>query len=122
MHAEPISETEDGMKISPEYEDEPYSPESAPHAKSIEGWIVLITNIHEEATDADLLDKLADFGPVTNLQMPLDRRTGYVKGYALAEYREEEQAKQAIQKLNGAMFMDREISVSWAIADRPRAT
>jgi RNA-binding protein 8A len=38
--------------------------------RSIEGWIVIATNIHEEASEEDLTDLFAEYG---------DRRTGYVK-------------------------------------------
>ena len=50
------------------------------------------------------------------MQLPLDRRTGFVKGYALIEYEKKQEAQKAIEGENGKDFMECTITVEWAFS------
>ena len=74
-------------------------------AKSANGYVLFVSNINTRATDTSvtetLLDSFSNYGEVSNLTVNLDRKTGFVKGYALLEYHVLEEAKTCIKEMNG---------------------
>eukprot|EP01084_Bolivina_argentea_P231455 390329_1 len=53
-----------------------YGSSNAKIQKSIEGYVVFVSGVHEEAKDDDIYEKFSEFGQVKQFNVPLDRRTG----------------------------------------------
>ncbi|KAJ5988786.1 RNA-binding domain-containing protein [Penicillium waksmanii] len=90
---------------------EPQTQSGAVAVRSIEGWIVIVSNIHEEASEEDITDLFAEHGEIKNFSLNLDRRTGYVKV-----------AGEAIKALNGSKLLDQTLSVDYAFVRPPPAS
>ncbi|KAJ6983944.1 RNA-binding protein 8A [Populus alba x Populus x berolinensis] len=75
--------------------------------------------VHEEAQDDHLQEAFGEFGELKNLHLNLDRRTGFVKGYALIEYENFEQAENAIASMTRGTLLEQVINVDWAFSNGP---
>ena len=82
--------------------------------RSVEGWVVFVTGVHEEAQEDDLMDAFSELGTVCKVQINVDRQTGLAKGYALVEYATQSEAQDAINTLHGANVLGKNIGVHWA--------
>jgi RNA recognition motif-containing protein len=60
-------------------------------------------------------DAFEEFGRLVDVQLPIDRRTGYVKGYALVQFAKKDEARAALSEMDGADLLGETLSVTWAV-------
>jgi RNA recognition motif-containing protein len=78
---------------------------------------VYVGNLSYEVTQDDLTQTFAAYGTVKRVQLPTDRETGRLRGFAFIEMETEAEETAAIEALDGAEWMGRDLKVNKA---RPR--
>lgn len=81
-----------------------------------------MSGVHEEAEEDNVYDLFSQYGTIKNLKVPLNRLTGYLKGYALVEYEDFEPAKKAIEGLNGFKLFEKTLTIDWAFKKGPETS
>ncbi len=80
-----------------------------------------VGNLPYSATEQVLIDSFAQFGNVESAKIITDRDTGRSKGFAFVEMSTDQEAADAIAKLNGADYEGRNLTVNEARPMEPRA-
>ncbi len=78
---------------------------------------LFIGNLPYSATEADVRAHMASVAEPVSVVLPMDRETGRPRGFAFVDYADLAAATEVIRRLNGNLFMGRNLSVSEA---RPR--
>ena len=75
---------------------------------------IYVGNLSYNATEADIREVFGEYGTVKRIVLPTDRETGKMRGFAFVEMEEDDQENDAIQDLNGADWMGRDLKVNKA--------
>ncbi len=78
---------------------------------------VYVGNLSYEVTEDSLSAVFSEYGSVKRLVLPTDRETGRVRGFGFVEMGTDAEETAAIEALNGAEWMGRDLKVNKA---RPR--
>ena len=81
---------------------------------------IFVGNLPFSATDQVLLDTFAQYGAVESAKVITDRHTGRSKGFGFVEMATDAECLVAIEKLNGAEYEGRTITVNEAREMEPR--
>jgi RNA recognition motif-containing protein len=75
---------------------------------------IYIGNLPYEVTSDALKEVFTEYGTVNRLHIPTDRETGRVRGFAFVEMSTEDEETKAIETLDGAEWMSRQLRVNKA--------
>jgi RNA recognition motif-containing protein len=75
---------------------------------------IYVGNLSYEVTQEDLSAVFAEYGSVKRAQLPTDRETGRMRGFAFVEMDTDAEEAAAIDALDGAEWMGRNLKVNKA--------
>jgi RNA recognition motif-containing protein len=75
---------------------------------------IYVGNLSYEVTEEDLREVFKEYGTVNRVQLPTDRETGRMRGFAFVEMGTDAEEAAAIDALDGAEWMGRNLKVSKA--------
>ena len=78
---------------------------------------IYVGNLNYEVSQEDLSEVFSEYGKVKRVHLPTDRETGRKRGFGFVEMETEAEEEKAIETLDGAEWMGRELKVNKA---RPR--
>ncbi|WP_013325169.1 RNA recognition motif domain-containing protein [Gloeothece verrucosa] len=78
---------------------------------------IYVGNLHYEVEEGELREVFAEYGTVRRVYLPEDRETGKKRGFGFVEMSTDDEEDKAIETLDGAEWMGRQLKVNKA---RPR--
>lgn len=81
---------------------------------------IYVGNLPYEVRDNDLKELVAEYGPVSEATVIMDRRTDRSKGFGFVEFETEEAAAAAVEALDGHELDGRALKVNLARPKQPR--
>jgi RNA recognition motif-containing protein len=67
--------------------------------------------------EEDLFNLFHPFGPIENIEIKRSEKNKPCLAYGFIKFAYQQSAEQAVQNINGALFLGRNIRVSWALDD-----
>jgi RNA recognition motif-containing protein len=75
---------------------------------------IYVGNLSYQVTEDDVSHIFSEYGTVKRVQLPTDRETGRMRGFGFVEMSSDAEEAAAIEALDGAEWMDRELKVNKA--------
>ncbi|MBD1924277.1 RNA-binding protein [Microcoleus sp. FACHB-831] len=75
---------------------------------------IYVGNLSYQVTQEDLNGVFAEYGTVKRVQLPTDRETGRMRGFGFVEMSTDAEETAAIEALDGAEWMGRDLKVNKA--------
>ncbi|AFY45648.1 RNP-1 like RNA-binding protein [Nostoc sp. HK-01] len=75
---------------------------------------IYVGNLSYDVTENDITGVFSEYGTVKRVQVPTDRETGRLRGFAFVEMGTEAEEAAAIEALDGAEWMGRGLKVNKA--------
>lgn len=75
---------------------------------------IYVGNLSYEVSQDNLTEIFTEYGTVKRVQLPTDRETGRLRGFGFVEMSTEAEEDAAIEALNGAEWMGRDLTVNKA--------
>jgi RNA recognition motif-containing protein len=75
---------------------------------------IYVGNLSYQVTEEDLTPVFAEYGSVKRVQLPTDRETGRMRGFGFVEMSSDAEEDAAIEALDGAEWMGRDMKVNKA--------
>ncbi|MCH6255699.1 RNA-binding protein [Puniceicoccaceae bacterium K14] len=82
---------------------------------------IYVGNVSFDASEGDLQDAFEEFGAVSALKIITDRDTGRSRGFAFVTMDNDDEARAAIEGLNGRDLSGRDLTVREATPRAPRS-